>query len=457
MSVRFWLPMMTPRVDERFLRTMADAVPGLIAHWDRDLRCTFANRQYVRWFGRPLDEIVGADMQGVLGNETFALARPHVDAALLGVEARFDRVVVKFDGTVAHVWVSYVPHRDEGGAVLGFFVLVIDVMPLREGGGRASEGEGHYRLLADHSRDMIFHLDRDLVRRYASPACREILGYEPHEIVGVRPMTQIHPEDAERVAAVFRSLLDGGVEQASVINRIRHRDGRWVWVEVAFRAVKDPWNGSSTGIVGTMRDISSRKEAEARLAEAHRQLGEMARRDALTGLVNRRGLDDLLSRLSLQARDVGGASSLIMVDVDRFKSFNDRHGHLAGDACLRRVAEAIEASVRYPHDVAARFGGEEFAVLLPGTDEAGAALVAERVREAVARLALPHDASPDGVVTVSAGIACVRGEAVDVGCEDLLRSADRALYAAKGAGRNRIVMASSLGHSGECAPSPLEG
>ena len=217
-------------VDESFLRTMADAVPGLIAHWDRDLRCTFANRPYSQWYGRPLEEIVGATMPSLLGDQIFALARDHVEAALAGVEARFDRVVTRFDGTVAHVWVSYVPHRDEHGAVCGFFVLVMDVMPLGRPEGRALDldGEDRYRLLADHSRDMIFHLDRDLVRRYASPACREILGYEPHELVGIRPLTQVHPEDAGRVDAVFRSLVDEVAERASVTNRICHKDGRWI-------------------------------------------------------------------------------------------------------------------------------------------------------------------------------------------------------------------------------------
>jgi PAS domain S-box-containing protein len=105
---------------------------------------------------------------------------------------------------------------------------------------RLRESEARYRLLADSSTDMVFQLDRDLVRRYVSPACREVLGYEPEEMCGVRPVSMAHPDDAERLEDVFRSLLDGETDRQSIINRIRHRDGRWIWVEAQLRAVIDP-------------------------------------------------------------------------------------------------------------------------------------------------------------------------------------------------------------------------
>ena len=435
---------MRQQVSEGFLRAMADAVPGLIAHWDLTLRCSFANQQYSRWFGRPLDEIVGASMLSLLGERLFAVAKPRIDAVIAGAEQRFDQIVAKPDGTVVHAWVNYVPHRGEDGAVCGFFVLVTDVTPLHQAEQRALESESRYRLLADHSSDMIFHLDCDFIRRYASPACREILGYEPHELVGMRPVDQIHPEDAERVAAVLQSLVDGGADRSSVTNRIRHKDGHWVWVEVEFRSVRELRSGKPSGIVGTMRDISLRKSIELQLAEANHQLLHLSRQDGLTGLANRRCFDDMLNKYQEAAIDEGSRISLVMVDVDYFKSFNDRYGHPAGDECLKKVAGTITASIRQPRDVAARYGGEEFAILLPKTDEAAAALVADHIRLSVARLALEHTGSPTGFVTLSAGIASMDGDTADHGREGLLRSADHALYEAKRKGRNMVSRSSHL-------------
>ena len=133
-----------------------------------------------------------------------------------------------------------------------------------------------------------------------------------------------------------------------------------------------------------------------------------------------------------------------MIDVDRFKSFNDRYGHLSGDQCLRRVSQVLEAEIHRPHDMAARYGGEEFALLLPNTDEDGAAVVAERIRLSVMGLDIEHGANPEGVVTICAGVAAIGRNGDVVVSERLLHQADRALYAAKEAGRNRIETSSKL-------------
>ncbi|WP_337060435.1 GGDEF domain-containing protein [Kineococcus sp. G2] len=165
------------------------------------------------------------------------------------------------------------------------------------------------------------------------------------------------------------------------------------------------------------------------LAAANAGLTEVARRDGLTGVLNRRGLDEHLRGL----RD-GGACA-VMLDVDRFKAYNDALGHERGDECLRRVAAALQEQLR-PGDVLARFGGEEFTVLLAeGTDPDGAVGVAGRLRESVEALALPHPGRSEGgagVVTISAGVACGGPAAT------LLGRADEALYAAKAAGRNAV-------------------
>jgi diguanylate cyclase (GGDEF)-like protein len=185
------------------------------------------------------------------------------------------------------------------------------------------------------------------------------------------------------------------------------------------------------------------------LAEANAELERLSSVDSLTGLANRRSFDGFLEREWQRRAREKQELALIMADIDHFKNFNDSYGHQAGDECLRRVAAAIGDSVGRATDLAARYGGEEFAVVLPGTDVEGAELVAEKIRAAVAGLAIAHKASAAGeVVTISLGVA----GAAAANCASpaqLIAAADRALYQAKQQGRNRVVVAKSdSGESG---------
>ena len=173
-----------------------------------------------------------------------------------------------------------------------------------------------------------------------------------------------------------------------------------------------------------------------RNAESQKLLAEFALRDALTGLANRRQFDMTIERECRQADRDRTELSLLMIDVDHFKSYNDRYGHQVGDAVLRIIADCIRESCERPGDLAARYGGEEFAVVLPRTTLSGAQMIAERIRAAVVAREITHTESSSGHVTISVGIALrVSGHPNP---EELIRSADRALYAAKRKGRNRI-------------------
>jgi diguanylate cyclase (GGDEF)-like protein len=168
------------------------------------------------------------------------------------------------------------------------------------------------------------------------------------------------------------------------------------------------------------------------------RLTHLAERDPLTTLFNRRRFDELLQVEWLRALRSCDCVSVLMLDVDHFKLYNDRYGHPAGDSALQAVASSIEANVRRTTDVVGRFGGEEFAILLPSTNAEGAAGVAEQMRLAIARLAIPHAASANGCVTVSIGVASTYPVFGDPP-SNLIRESDAALYAAKGAGRNRVM------------------
>ncbi|MGN5055750.1 membrane-associated sensor domain-containing protein [Aeromonas veronii] len=170
-----------------------------------------------------------------------------------------------------------------------------------------------------------------------------------------------------------------------------------------------------------------------------RQLDQLAKQDPLTGVANRRHFNIELDRALAHSQESGAPLSLILIDVDYFKRFNDHYGHQVGDMCLKEVAQALNRAVRTPSDLVARYGGEEFVLLLPNTDRQAAASVAQRLQDGLASLQLEHLASDVAPwVTVSQGIAStVSGE----GASQLLERADQALYRAKELGRNQFCVA----------------
>lgn len=179
---------------------------------------------------------------------------------------------------------------------------------------------------------------------------------------------------------------------------------------------------------------------QQRFREAIRQSGI----DGLTQIPNRRRFDEYFDCQWQQQLQAQASLSILMLDVDAFKAYNDTYGHLAGDTCLQQLAAAIHQCLQHPEDLAARYGGEEFVALLPHTDLAAAILVARRIQDAVRRLRIPHNSSPAGqVVTISIGIASVV-PTTSAPQEHLIHSADRCLYRAKHLGRDRII--SSLPH-----------
>lgn len=206
------------------------------------------------------------------------------------------------------------------------------------------------------------------------------------------------------------------------------------------------------------REIDGRKRHEEQLMEHERQLLAMtaelaaaneklfrsSREDPLTGLANRRSFDEALTRNWKRCSRDEAPVSLITLDIDRFKQYNDHYGHPQGDLCLQAVAATLRSCAQRAEDLSARVGGEEFAVLLPDTPALGARHVAERARRAIEAAALPHELSEFGVVTASIGVAtCPAGH--DSAPQMLIAAADAALYEAKRNGRNRVHFAGAAG------------
>lgn len=193
------------------------------------------------------------------------------------------------------------------------------------------------------------------------------------------------------------------------------------------------------GWIIVVSDVTRIRRAELEIRAMAEKLEILATTDGLTGLANRRNLDERVEREVARCRRSRQPIALMMIDIDYFKLYNDTYGHQAGDECLRLVGQALKAGLNRPGDFVARFGGEEFCVVLPDTEEAGAFVLGERLRLAVEAIAVVHSAAPSGSVTISCGVACMIPGGTATTAQELISRADRSLYVSKQLGRNKVT------------------
>jgi diguanylate cyclase (GGDEF)-like protein len=214
--------------------------------------------------------------------------------------------------------------------------------------------------------------------------------------------------------------------------------------DLTARPERQRWAREFAPLVTALRDMAQQlAERDGELRSANEHLERLALIDPLSGVANRRNFDETLASIWKEAIRYRRPVGLLMIDVDHFKLFNDRYGHVQGDACLRRVGKLLMNFACRPGDLSARYGGEEFAVLLPGASLGGARVVAERLRHAVEELCIAHADSPLGQVTVSIGAASLVPSLGD-SAKGLIEAADEGLYAAKRGGRNAVVVHSDI-------------
>jgi diguanylate cyclase (GGDEF)-like protein/PAS domain S-box-containing protein len=272
---------------------------------------------------------------------------------------------------------------------------------------------------------------------YVGPQIEALLGWTPESWMTVQDWAErMHPEDrAWVVDFCVQQSIDGKDHEADY--RALTRDGSYVWIRDVVHVVRLP-DGTPEALVGFMFDISERKKTEEKLIQLQKELEDLSFKDGLTGIGNRRRFDAVVEEEWAAARRTQRPLSLILVDIDFFKQYNDHYGHVQGDECLRRVAQALKAGTRRPRDFLARFGGEEFVLVLPETDAVGADQVAELCRDAVAETSLPHELSTVArTVSISLGV----GTVVPKGEDSLafIEEVDARLYRAKERGRNTVV------------------
>ena len=302
---------------------------------------------------------------------------------------------------------------------------------------RASEAR--FRLLAVSSRDAILMVNLEAKVMYASPAVTEMLGWEVDEVQGMSYREAFHPKDIAVAEGVFRDAREGRLPGMFQFRCLK-KDGSYLWTEASLRLYREPSAAEAPGFVVVMRDISLRKAAEEELQRAFHMVETLASVDGLTGIANRRRFDEVLASEWRRAQRDRTPLSLLFMDADHFKNFNDIYGHIPGDRCLRQIAEVTTEVLQRPADLVARYGGEEFSVILPDTNCDGAIAIAEQIRFTVEQLRITHSGNPHEIATVSIGCATQIPE-VNSDLSELLKAADSALYVAKSLGRNRVEAA----------------
>ena len=303
-----------------------------------------------------------------------------------------------------------------------------------------------HELVTENSRDVIIFADFEGHRNYVSAAVERLGGWSREELLGRSSLELVHLEDRGKVRNVLERLRSGGHGEL-VEYRVENASGGYLWVEGNIRLVRDPSTGVAIGVLNILRDISQRKEAERKLKEAYATLEALAATDPLTHLANRRAFDRCLANEWRRCQRERLPLSLLLIDADWFKSYNDAYGHPQGDQCLKQIADSALDVVTRAGDLVARIGGEEFGVILPNTPGDGAAQVAEKICTALRCNNIPHAANPSGFVTVSVGCATVVPTA-GKHASMLIQKADEALYRAKREGRNQVS-------SGDVQSAPL--
>lgn len=266
-----------------------------------------------------------------------------------------------------------------------------------------------------------------------NPVMAEALELKKEILIGKPILKRMLNKIDPNLFSFFVTLVQAGtpIEQDFFYNQ--NKAEKWYH----FMAVK-----LGDGFAITVRDITERKQIELKLQEVNEELERLANLDGLTQIANRRLFDAVLAKEWKRCAREQFPLSLILIDIDYFKDYNDYYGHQMGDTCLIQVAQTIEQVIRRPMDLVARYGGEEFGVILPNTDLEGAIQVAEMIRQAIKQLNIFHAASKiSDYLTLSLGIASQIPSPKTLP-DELITQADRALYRAKNQGRNRLVVQS---------------
>lgn len=421
---------------ERFIRTITDAMPSLVAYFDLNLRCRFANKGYQDWYQLTSETIRGKTLMELLGESLFAKNKPHIDGVLAGEKQQFERFLTKRDGSVGHVLANYIPDFDENGDVIGFHLLVTDIKALRM-------AEAELKVAAtvfENTADGIMVADENGIILSVNQAFTDITGYPAQEAVGQTPrLLRSNHHEPEFHASFWKQISEQGEWRGEIWNRRKNGEVFPMSQTITRVAEKD---GGLRRYISVFHDITE-------IWQKNERNRHLAFHDALTDLPNRSLLLERLDRQIVMAERKPRCLAVLFLDLDGFKRVNDTLGHAMGDEVLKTVAEKLQSLVRQT-DTVARLGGDEFVVLLDSPEN----------QDEVENIAKRIIASVGDPMKLS-GVAAHVGTSIGIAMypehgelsQDLLKSADAAMYQAKQEGKNTYRFAKTAINS-QCADAP---
>lgn len=394
---------------------------------DRDLRFHYANGGFAKSFGTTPEALIGKTLRDFYNPTHFAAFEGYVNRALAGETVTYERrsQVVDSDG----IWftVSLTPWRNADGEVVGIISCSMKVHELKLSSEALRVANERLSSHMDNSPLTVLELDASLTITRCSNRVSVLLGLAPGALEGRALLDVLHIADAnEPLVSALSRLTSGAEESNRVESNLTHADGHTVYCEWFNSALTDA-SGRVTSIMALVQDVSARMEAA-------QQLLHIATHDTLTGLANRRMLTERLSHALARAERTGEAVAVLFIDLDGFKSVNDKHGHGAGDEVLRDVATRLRRIARTT-DFVARLGGDEFVILLDTDVHPGSpSMLAERVFDA---LSAPCRFT-GGEAPIGASIGVAMHPPLSNLAADLIRRADAAMYEAKSAGKGCV-------------------
>lgn len=404
---------------EQFIKSVINAVPNMIGYWDRQLCFRFANNAYLEWFGKLPEAIIGTAIRDLMGERLFALNEPHILGALAGEPQQFQRALIKADGNLGYILGNYIPDIDANGAVIGIFILASDVTELKE-------AEAQLQLAAsvfENTVEGITVTNPQGIILSVNRAFTEITGYEAGEAIGQTPrILKSHRHDQAFYVAMWQEITAKGRWKGDIWNR--RKDGEVYLERITITMIRDSL-GKPVRYVSVFNDITD-------VWHKDEYLKHLAFHDALTDLPNRSLLMERLDQQIATAEREQFGMALMFLDLDRFKYVNDTFGHNVGDDLLKVVAQRLLTLVRQS-DTVARLGGDEFVIQL--RNPANRDEVAHIAHRIISVINEPMEFLGKAVqVGTSIGIAMFPADGHTPA--DLIKNADAAMYAAKGAGKN---------------------
>lgn len=407
---------------ERFITTVTDGLPGLIAYWDKDLICRFANKPYRSLFDKAATAVLGSSMVELMGEPLVVLDRPHIERVLQGQTELFERQVTLPNGDWACLQANYIPDVDAKGAVVGFFVLISDITQIKK-------SEVELKLAASvftSTMEGIMIIDAQGCVLSVNPAFTTITGYALQDIQGRVPsILDARHHDPVFFAGMKNSLETLGHWQGEAWGQ---RKNGQAYMERQSMSLIRGENGETVRYVCVFSDVTTRWEKNERTRQ-------LAHHDTLTGLANRHQLSERLDQAIALAQRENRQLALFFLDLDGFKAINDQLGHAAGDDVLKIVASRLRGMLR-KSDMVARLGGDEFVLLIDNPlNQMEVTYLADRVIQSVNQSMRIRE--QEVYVGASIGIALFRRHADSA--DQLMKHADTAMYAAKKRGKNNYA------------------